>query len=156
MAAVIAQTGTIYPCIAIVFTVAVIALTGVVIVISHTTSVGRVVIPMGGASIVRHAAAIVKTLVVVVMVIDHHNTALIPVAAAEIKLRAYINTRAPIKAGHKYIAARVMPVDGGIIRPPPIAVDHTGVIGRHIHHALNRGFDHNGFLFADHTHMLDL
>ena len=155
MTAVITHSGAIYSRITITFTIAVIALAGVVIMISHATSMYRVVMPMFGTGIMRNAAAIVKAMIVVVMVIDHYHTALIPVATAEIKARADINARAPIKTGHKYITARVVPIHGGIISPPPVAINHAGIVSRHIHDALNRGFNHNGFFFADNTHMLD-
>ncbi len=150
---VVAQIATVLAGIPIAFAWAIEAFAGVIVVIGHAASMHGVVVPMTGIAVTHNTPAVVKA--VMVVVIYHYHTAVMPMYRAEIKAGAEVNAGAPVETGYKDIAAGVVPIHRWVVRPPPAAIHHAGIVSGYIHHSLNRGFNYNGSLFANHSHMFN-
>src|SRR5690606_25679261 len=108
--------------------------------------VHRVVVPVTCTVIMNNMSAAVEAWVVMMaVVIDYYDPAVVPVEGAEEKGGRHDNAGAPVKAGDKGVVMGVVPVHRWVVRPPPVAINNTGVIVGHVYHPLHGGLNDNDF-----------
>jgi hypothetical protein len=109
------KVGTIGAAIPITFAGAVETFTSTVVVIGNAASMCWVVMPVARFTIMDNRAVIVKTVRMMIVAIHYHHPTVAPVTTTEEKVRADINTRAPIKTGNIGITGGMIPINRWVI-----------------------------------------
>src|SRR5690606_389677 len=118
---------------------------------------GGIMAPMTRPAVIGNTSAGIKVrpIVIAAIVYINHLTPM-PMEAAEIKAWPHMDARTPVETADKSVMTGVMPVNGRIVRPPPVAIDHACIVDGHIDDALDCRLDNDDFFFALNTHVLKL